>query len=1177
MMLMGMVAAIPMNLRGATTQGQAALPSEWQVRGKLQPTDQWLVAQGPVTITAPLTREATTTVRVRLGQIKATASCRVETKEGKPLELSLSAVDAEYRPGLIGKQVIQLPDACVQIGLRGPGGEWLFRDRYFVRPHPHWYKGDERERALKEWEKFPAATRHALELRVEARGAYVGFWIDDRFVGGGDVQEPTGVSLALSPGNALEGVRVSPLPPSRSRFVPIGFHGYRRPAALRISETPLRRAAAQTINGVPFHVAGDGDEIDVGVSRWLGEKTGPEEFVDAYYTRSSFDSRPEDILLAAPTDDYCCAHVLCVVDPDPGKTPVLTLRLTRFLVDCYDSGGRGEAIADSSVRLVQTGGRWPEGCQPIGTVKVKTAQGEASLPLLHVTIPVKSGHIQDVLDEKGFVFSRSTQSLDLELTKELHPIATTNHSTYSTKPLGKPSGVCVYALTLERSPVKVRLRSRQPGNVFYASENPAFYIVMENRGDVPFQGKLSWRITDFYGQSTLGEKDVAVPAPADDRPHEACVELGLAKWGWHRAELWLHDRNGRLIWEHPTSFAILPPDTRRAGRESPYGTWWFRASHVGTESLEEIGPLLRRAGFRHVCPGGQGPDGETLGKYGLSLAMYPNFVGAGDRAPALLDAAVAKHPGVGWALVFHESGFGEQLAYPPEFLGREPPKLTEKQQTSFKKQWDKAIAYSKYCREKHPGLKLIVGNGSLPFLVEFMRQGYPREYVDAFGDESLQQLVMPEAPPGAHQSIFWQRQYAKLYKYDVPDTSCYEWRGRPTTPGNLTEMEQAQLYARDVLQGLAYRMRHVNPGEIHDAGDAYYYSRWGSGGLCHRYPALNPKISYVALATLTRELDGAVLERILNTGSPSIFALEFTQGAGLVYALWLPRGQRDVVTTFADDTSFSLTDMNGNARELKTAGRRAEIAVFASPTYLKTRVAITGLRGGPTRCEPPPENLAVVDSLTDPNNWEIVKQGDKELDNCHFEFPRRVGKIDVAVVSDSERQRALQLTLQPQGDVPWPVTRYLVLKARSGIAVPRAPTAIGVWVKGNSCWGRVFWEFEDAKGEVFTSIGAPCDGWSVGDWKCRTFINFDGWNYLSVKLPFKYSSGFYGPPQCNWTCRGGDGVVNYPIRFTRLIVELRDRVAYLTDAVEVPDRVVRLRDLSATYDSEQPEVSRLRP
>ena len=80
-------------------------------------------------------------------------------------------------------------------------------------------------------------------------------------------------------------------------------------------------------------------------------------------------------------------------------------------------------------------------------------------------------------------------------------------------------------------------------------------------------------------------------------------------------------------------------------------------------------------------------------------------------------------------------------------------------------------------------------------------------------------------------------------------------------------------------------MPHINVGLLHDVGDAYYYSRWGGTGLCHRYPLLHPKISYVAYATLTRELDGAKFVRYLTSHSLSLYIMEFHRGDELVLSL----------------------------------------------------------------------------------------------------------------------------------------------------------------------------------------------------------------------------------------------------------------------------------------------------
>src|SRR5690606_17900610 len=138
---------------------------------------------------------------------------------------------------------------------------------------------------------------------------------------------------------------------------------------------------------------------------------------------------------------------------------------------------------------------------------------------------------------------------------------------------------------------------------------------------------------------------------------------------------------------------------------------------------------------------------------------------------------------------------------------------------------------------KYPEMKLIVGNGGLPIISGLMQNGYPKELVDEWGAAEVRQANIPEAPPNSGQSDrYWMQEYVKLYGYNKPVTSAYEWRGRGTNPGNLTELEQAQYYSRDVLKALAFGASSINPGLIFDVGDSYYYSRWGSGGFLHRYP-----------------------------------------------------------------------------------------------------------------------------------------------------------------------------------------------------------------------------------------------------------------------------------------------------------------------------------------------------
>lgn len=1093
----------------------AELPAGWLLKG----------AGESATLTAPVQGGQSVELALALGKLDMPLVLRATDAEKGSVELLLTAKDLPQSPWPWKKEIAR--DAGIEVSLRRVGQPWLFRGICWVRPNPHFYHGADLKKALDGWDALPAATAHRVQLRIEFEPGGIAFWLDDRYLGRAELAAAT-LSLALKPGHSLLAAAVGTCA-DHGRYLPLRLGGYRRAGDPSAAKCPVP-PGAQTLEGVPFHVAAPEESIDVGLSRWLDEASGPDDFTDDYYTRSAFDGAPESIILAVPTGEYAWAHVLCAADPDPAKTPVLTLRLTRFLGDSFDSGGRGDAFADTTVR-VEPGA------------------------LRQIRVPLRSGHIPDVLDETGTTHGRSTQLLDLELTKELGQATKLNHANHSTKPLGKPSAVRVFALTLERSPLRVRLAARQAGNIFYASERPELVLSVANVSDARFSGEAICDLTDFYGAARRASAQVAVEP---GRTELVRLDVSGPKLGWFSAGVRV-TRGDETVWDTTTSFAVLPPDTRRAGQESPFGTWWFRDSHIGTKNVADVAPLLQRLGFRHVCPGGAGPSGEELAKHGLSISMLPNLMRAkiADTEKAI-DAAVKAHPDARWALIFHEHGFGEPIVFPPEFIGQPVPKLNEKQEEQFKKRWDQATEVSKLYRAKYPQIKLIFGNSSLPFAVEFMRRGYPRELVDAFGDEDLGQLLMPEYPPQAFKSVYFQREYQKLYQYDVPVTTTYEWRGRPTTPGCLTEREQAELYARDGLQCLAYRMPHINVALLHDVGDSYYYSRWGGTGLLRRWPLLNPKPSYAALATLTRELDGAMFTRYLASNSPSLYICEFQRGGEWVYALWTPRGEREVALTFDRDAPRTVTDSMGNVQQGK-------LLVSSLPCYLRTTAKITRALAGPTTCEAPPAKLAVVDDLCDAGKWAVVAERDAALEKGHFDFPRRQGEADVAVRDDAEKGKALEVKLLPQADVPPLCPRYLVLKPKEPVPVPGQPRAIGAWVKGNSSWGRVMWEFEDAKGERFFSISASEEGWMVGDWKARSYLNFDGWNYLQVKLLTWYESGFYGPERCDWHFTA-EGRVDFPVKVTRLVLELRDRVVHLTDLVPVPEPAVRLRGLSAGYE-----------
>jgi hypothetical protein len=1121
---------------------------KWTVDKPLQEQNGWQVAAANETAKIPLTEGMATNFDFRFGNSGPQTSFVFQGADGKVLSLTM---------GAHGMDDARYTDAKIGVLLTTQDKTQLFNGDYFVRPNPARYTEEDNKVLLEKWNSLPKASEAPVRFKITLRGGYVGIWLNNHYIGGQQLGAAS-LELKLQPGNAIQDATTQAL--TDEKFVPIGIEGNAR-AGFTFDAPALQRGQMQTIDGVPFAIAPTGESIDVAKTRWLVPNAMVSWFLDYYYSRSSFDNIPETIMLAVPSEDYSSAHLICAVDPSADKSPVLTLRLSRYKKMNVWNGGVGDGIADSMIRLKQTNGQWPQGVHQIGTTKAKAADGkEIEMPLLEVTVPLRSGEIPDLIDglRAGDV---SSQYLDLEFTKELFVTQPSSHSQMTTKLQGKPSGVNILAVTLERAAVKVREGKRQTGNVFYANENVGFDLKMTNRSGQKFSGILTWTLTDYYGKTKNGSQKVLLDAAAK----EITVPLNISGLGlgWYQANLALTDANYETVWQMPTSLAVLTPDTRKAGAESPFGTWWDRNDHGGTTSIAEIAPLLQRMGLRHVTPAGEqytNDFGKDFAKYGISVSMLPWPIGANlENAKKRIDREMARYPNAQYAMIFHESGVGVWPHYPREALGKPLVKLDEKQQKAYDDLMAVAIPYARYIREKYPQLKLIVGNGSPDFARTLMTNGYPKDLVDYWGDEVLKESIVPETPTG--NDWYWTEMYSKKYGYNKPVTSCFEWRGRGTSPGNLSELQQAQFYTRDVLMAMSHNAANINPGWLFDSSDMYYYSRWGATGFTKRYPLMTPKISYVAMAVFTQQLDQAKFVRTLKTNTPALNVLEFQRGGMWTYALWTPRGEKQATLTFERNADKpALIDMNGQSSTVKVQGDKATLTVSASPSYFHTGVRLASVAGGDSIL-PTPDNLSIVTDGMDASNWTVSSEWDKSDDpmllNLNFDVPRELGFGSVANVIYPQKGSVLEVTPQSTPDAPWPIAHTIVLKAKQPIELTGTPQHMGMWVKGNGGWDRIYFKFRDAQGRTLFSFGTPSSGWDNLDWKGETFLNFDGWHFVSLKLPALFADGFDQPQHRNWYLLFSINV-QYPLKLEGIYLDVRSKVIQVNQPVDVTNPKIQL-------------------
>ena len=143
--------------------------------------------------------------------------------------------------------------------------------------------------------------------------------------------------------------------------------------------------------------------------------------------------------------------------------------------------------------------------------------------------------------------------------------------------------------------------------------------------------------------------------------------------------------------------------------------------------------------------------------------------------------------------------------------------------------------------------------------------------------------------------------------------------------------------------------------------------------------------------------------------------------------------------------------------------------------------------------------------------------------------------------------------------MPAVVGEYTALRLKEPVPIPGRPHSVGMWVKGDSSWGRVFWEITDAKGERWRSSG----GYDGGDWGSYSSIDFDGWCFMTFPLtnesPFKHIEPAPGIGQ--WRHQDGDGKLDYPLKFTGLFIETHRQSLNLTKMAPVKGHI-RLKDVS---------------
>lgn len=875
---------------------------------------------------------------------------------------------------------------------------------------------------------------------------------------------------------------------------------------------------------------------------------------DGYLARTAFEGHRDSYLRRVPNTQYHKATAVCSFDGDPEKSKDVTLRVTRFI---QDDGRVVTGMALDTVNLDD---------------ETKVRKLGQNLYEVQFTIPI--GNIQDV------VFMENKNYLDVEVLGGLYE-KNNFYMSREGKPAIRKSGVRVHSLILQKTPATLFVRNGSIGNVFYAGENA--FVTSEVTAVKPGTCSLRWEVKDMEGGTVdSGTEEITFKTAGEKREirHNFRVKTtGLYSYSITLSETGkgFFGNGGEDLVTYAGTFSRLPADTRKAKLDSPYFAWNYNGAAGTCRDPAIWSVLLKHMGVRKTVMSKYSE--KDMAKYGtFTSGQYPNLhrivLKNRDKTVAeraeLLDKEIKKHlalyPGVKEANIFHESGGG---VLPLELLGGKTV-VTPEEAAIDKQKTQDAIEIAKAWRKAAPHVKLVVGNTgeSFTLLGQLFRNQYPRELIDFTGDESGAMTIPPEQSVAR---VFWaQQKLAEIYGYkNVKPTACYEWKTRP-----LRYFTSMRLFAafiiRDSLIAHAWNSNLIPLTTIMEPKSSYYNTVWGYAAFS-RDPLLQPNEGFQAIATMTQLLDQVKFIRMIPTGSQSIYALEFRRpDRTFVYALWSARGTADAAFRPAAAKPVKI-DLYGR----RSAVKPEAFSIGEEPVYLESRTAIDAFTVAQTRTYPLEQDCSKAVAATPMDkaeDWTLVEGSDPRLDDiaAHVAMfhlsAMRPGKFALTQVQDAEKGNCLEVKLVPEGACAELMREYGFIRMKQPAEISGTPDTVGVWVKGNSGWGKIFLELEDAEGEIWLSAGTGGYGCMVYDWPDMMGINFDGWHFLQFPLTAKSPVKIFSPGEHHFQWqndRSGDGKVTYPVKVRGIGFALSRKTLNLLKMEDVKDLSIRFKDFSA--------------
>jgi len=1058
-----------------------------------------------------------------------------------------------------------------------------------------------RMRVEQDAETVSALSNRWLTVRYVLRKDRALVYLDGRMLreAGGIGIDPEGYfHMRLYPDVQLASVRVCKAPREDPRFEPVGIDPYLNARLIKGDSVERNSLPApgtpRSIKGVPFVFpavdARGNDHVAVNRS-WArfglveGAHDGWEG--DTARWRGALDIRPGRIQFRIPNRQYTHLHLIAAADGEPDTVPIVTAQFYRpnagFPVNFEARVPLFTARSSEAHRLPVRLGKGGEG------------------DLYLVTIP---------LEPEGLASVADLPYLEFELTKQVTIYrAFPDPCYYSMHQAGRPSGVHVYALTLEKARVEVEFEPENYAHIWTAPEIPWYTIGLVNRGDATETVHIELATTSLDGEDATRQKQ-KVRISAGER-QELKFRLDLEKYGYHKVQLRVEDSRG--VRTQTRSLAHLHPDTReRGGWEEGtgplFGFWDWGGGHVTPGGIPRLEVMVKAGAESSNRPlvEGRYPKEELAyaARHGMvthflayQLHMIKEHLGGVEWDPtkpdemrkAVIDAVRKSPMATATALNKPELAvfFGEPLLGPvsytslPEFYGEPAYEMTPAEWTAYSNYLSQIVIAGTAIKQTWPNAKCLIPWGIPSFPIPFLR--HSKEATAVMDGPAIDLILFERLPEmQLHQvtypSTMWQLQqeWKKTGKPWPKLTTVEGHCTSPALPGALTMQQEADHFIRGTfLLGAYGTTRFLGMPTPFQCAGAWGEQHYG-GGMCERIPLLSPKIVYSAYATMTRQLNRMNFVKMVPTGSLTVFSCQYEhyETGELLHIFWTLRGTRPVMLDVPSGGQIAVYDQMDNDTTLRERDGKVEISVDTSPRYVWGLADGAGIAlGDPDHADSVPGSLAEVLPGPADGNWQLSGEPDEDYENSHREFVRRyLGKMSVRQVAAPKRQgsHALAIHLEKQEKDPKVMPFYTTLAPSKPVTIPGKASHLGLWVRAASDWGRMVYCLRDAKGERWISVGKTGE-WNVDDVHCWSAFCFDGWRYLTFEMPgnapydcFREKGtsfwGYYGQ---------GDKIVDLPLQIEKIIVERRTHVIHGTEALPASTDDVLLGDLYAEYAAPQ--------